>query len=248
MNLFFVTAFFLMISVLFIIVYRKRNMVPRLLNRLSNLSKREAFGYGNEERRIVERLREIGDPKAIEPLLKFYIFHNVYFETVIQKSIGKIVGHKEQLLWEALSSEDPKIRENAIYALKDKKPICSEATHNMLVDISQNDANIDVRCVSIYALGRFGHCSFIPVLEELLTDEEEPIRNHAREAIEQILENSVEFLTQSISRCRNCGRDFSSQHKKCPDCERKIEQLVGTFSSKLETEKLKQEIKKRIKE
>jgi len=132
-------------------------------------------------RDAIEALGEIGDPRAIEPLIKAYNREN---EIELRKVLSRIKDNRVvDLLIDMLDDEDPEVRSFAIKVLGERQE--SGATELIITFLQDEDSG--VRMNAAYALARIADpASEKPLLDHLANEDDSFVRSAITSALEEI--------------------------------------------------------------
>ena len=129
----------------------------------------------------IEALGEIGDSRAIDPLIKAYNREN---EIELRKALCKIKDTRvADLLIDAINDEDSEVRSFAIKVLGERKE--SGATELIITFLQDEDRG--VRMNAAYALARIADpASEKPLLDHLANEDDSFVRSAITSALEEI--------------------------------------------------------------
>ena len=146
--------------------------------------------YQLDREKAADFLGEIGDPKAVPPLIG--ALGDPAISWIAAASLGKLRDARAvQPLIATLGSEEKWLRKNAATALGQ---IGDTSAVKPLINLL-SDRNHDVRQAAAEALGMIGANEAVGALERLATDPDEHVRQAAAASLGQIRRKNAEIST-----------------------------------------------------
>ncbi|MCC7210816.1 MAG: hypothetical protein E3K40_09250 [Candidatus Brocadia sp.] len=179
---------------------------------------------------IIEALGQIGDPRAVDPLLGFLTHKEPQVRECTAAALGKLRdGRAVNALIAALNDEQERVRWYAADSLgKIGDPVCADSLIKLL-----SDASARVRESAVEALGQIGNEQAIESLIKALQDSDKRVAEQAAESLASIKKMNFDsmdtvaatfYANKDYKRAEHLFERQIAEYAKQPELQEKVSQ------------------------